>query len=106
MSRRSEVFALELGILLVLGMHVAAIAILWIIGYIASLFVNPSVFLGQVVAAAIFFISIFQLLYVIPVVFLLRRRQRWRLMKGVIIGAVITALLNGGCWLFVITQFR
>jgi hypothetical protein len=40
-----------------------------------------------------------QLLYVIPITLWLRRRQRIGMMKGVIIGAVITALLNGGCFL-------
>ncbi len=43
-----------------------------------------------------------QLIYVIPLVLWLKKRERWGLMKGVIIGAVITALLNGGCWLFLI----
>ncbi|HEY9599879.1 MAG TPA: hypothetical protein V6D33_19630 [Cyanophyceae cyanobacterium] len=51
-----------------------------------------------------FGISIFQLLYVIPTIIWLKRRQRWQLMKGVIICAVITALLNGGCWLLVYTS--
>ncbi len=47
-------------------------------------------------------ISITQLLYVIPVLIWLERRQKWGLMKGVIIGAVLTALLNGGCWLWLL----
>ncbi|MBD0345125.1 MAG: hypothetical protein ICV63_09955 [Coleofasciculus sp. Co-bin14] len=42
-----------------------------------------------------------QFIYVIPVVLWLKRQQRWGLMKGIIIGAVLTALLNGGCWLWV-----
>jgi hypothetical protein len=29
-----------------------------------------------------------------------KKQQRWELMKGVIIGAAIAPLLNGGCWLF------
>ncbi len=45
-------------------------------------------------------ISITQLIYVIPVIIWLRRRQQLALNKGVIIGAVLTALLNGGCYLF------
>jgi hypothetical protein len=44
-------------------------------------------------------ISIFQLVYLIPLMFWLRRRQQFALRKGVIIGAVITALANGACYL-------
>ena len=43
-------------------------------------------------------ISITQLIYVIPVTMRLNRRGQFALKKGVIIGAVITALLNGGCY--------
>jgi hypothetical protein len=45
------------------------------------------------------FIGLIQLVYVIPEVLRLKKQQRWGKMKGVIIGAVITALLNGSCWL-------
>lgn len=45
------------------------------------------------------FIGLIQLVYVIPEVLRLKHQQRWGKMKGVIIGAVITALLNGSCWL-------
>jgi hypothetical protein len=44
-------------------------------------------------------ISITQLIYIIPVIIWLNRRGQFALKKGVIIGAVITALLNGGCYL-------
>jgi hypothetical protein len=44
-------------------------------------------------------ISLFQLIYVISAIFWLRQRQKFAFMKGVIIGAVITALLNGACYL-------
>jgi len=43
-------------------------------------------------------ISLFQLIYVIPAIFWLRQRQKFAFMKGVIIGAVITPLLNGACY--------
>jgi hypothetical protein len=43
-------------------------------------------------------ISITQLIYVIPVIIWLNRRGQFALKKGVIIGAVITALLNCGCY--------
>jgi hypothetical protein len=40
-----------------------------------------------------------QLLYVIPLIIWLKRRRKMGMMKGVIIGAVLTALLNGSCYL-------
>jgi hypothetical protein len=51
-------------------------------------------------------ISIVQLIYGIPTMLWLRRRQQFALMKGVIIGTVITALLNGGCFLMVFINNR
>ncbi len=44
-------------------------------------------------------ISITQIIYIIPTIIWLNRRGQFALKKGVIIGAVITALLNGGCYL-------
>jgi hypothetical protein len=58
-------------------------------------------FPSQVTIAALYSvggIGLLQLLYVVPRSLVLRRQQRWSRMKGVIIGAVIVALLNGGCW--------
>jgi hypothetical protein len=52
------------------------------------------------------FIGIVQLLYVIPLAIHLKRQQKVETMKGVIIGAVITILLNGGCWLWMIGYFN
>lgn len=40
-------------------------------------------------------IGISQFLYVIPLVISLKQRQEWGLMKRVIIGTVLTVLLNG-----------
>lgn len=44
-------------------------------------------------------IGISQLMYVVPYVIRLHRRREWGLMKGVIIGAVLTALLNAACYI-------
>jgi hypothetical protein len=49
-------------------------------------------------------IGIVQLFYVVPRSLALRRQERWARMKGVIIGAVIVALLNGGCWVLFLAQ--
>ncbi len=40
-----------------------------------------------------------QLLYVLPLTIWLKRRGKIGMMKGGSIGAVITALLNGACYL-------
>jgi hypothetical protein len=42
-----------------------------------------------------------QLIYVIPRGIYLYRQKRWPRFKGVVLGAVIAAFLNGGCWVFV-----
>ncbi len=44
--------------------------------------------------------SLIQLVYVIPLALRLKRQGRWGMMKGVIVGAVLTALLNGAGWLW------
>jgi hypothetical protein len=52
-------------------------------------------------------ISVFQLLYIIPMVRYLRKRGAAALAKGLVIGAAITFLLNGSCWgWFLITRPR
>lgn len=105
MRQRNETWEIIGGILLLIGMHFAAFLLLYlliillvrfksfvtilIITYITTNFFNSFIFIGLT-----------QLIYVIPIVFWLKRRQRWGLMKGVIIGAILTALLNGGCFLW------
>ncbi|NEO11021.1 MAG: hypothetical protein F6K59_09355 [Moorea sp. SIO3F7] len=43
-------------------------------------------------------IGIAQLVYVIPALIVLRLLGRWELIKGVILGGLITGLLNLGAW--------
>ena len=93
-----------LGIFFLFGMHSTAIFAIFILGLIVAQIFGTYIFgdytLIVVLAIGGYGFFILQLLYVIPVCLYLRRRQRFALMKGVIIGAVITALLNGGCSLF------
>lgn len=51
-----------------------------------------------------FVIGLLQLLYIVPLIIWSIANQRWGFMKGVIIAAVITALLNGGCWLILFSS--
>jgi phosphotransferase system glucose/maltose/N-acetylglucosamine-specific IIC component len=109
-SHRNEFSQLIRGILLVFIMHIAAIIIGAILlnilssiispllsGHVKELFDKVISALVGILLASLFFIGFAQLVYVIPVCIWLKRRQKRELMKGVIIGAVITPLLNGGC---------
>jgi hypothetical protein len=51
-------------------------------------------------------IGITQLIYVVPLCLWLRRRRQFETAKGVIIGAVITFLLNGSCFLYGLLLFN
>ncbi len=61
-------------------------------------------FLDTFFSLAIIGIGLSQLLYVIPIVISLKRQEKWGEMKGLIIGAVITFLLSGGCWLLLLPR--
>ncbi len=98
MAIRNEFIGIIYGILLLLGMHAIAIVAIFILGFV--LFSNtPGYGILAFWIYAAFSFSLIQLLYVIPVVVKLKQRQKWGIMKGVIIGAVITALVSGGCFL-------
>ena len=101
MSQRNEILGVFLGILLLIGMHIFAILAIVLLSFITGIYG------GQILIIGVFGFFLWQLLYVIPVTLWLKRRQQYGLMKGVIIGAVITALLNGGCsLLFSFQGFR
>ncbi|MGK7901772.1 MAG: hypothetical protein AB4352_10225 [Hormoscilla sp.] len=94
MSERREFVQVIWGILILLGLNVLSVGICLAI---ASLGV-------QVLLIYIAAIGISQLLYVVPLCIWLKRKNRMSMMKGVIIGAVITALLNGGCYLLLLSM--
>ena len=104
MSLRNESSDVISGFFLIMGMHIAAITIAIILAIVGS-YVKFYI-LATPLIYGFFGIGLAQLLYVVPVIILLNQRQRWGLMKGVIIGAVITAFLNGGCWLLVFAGSR
>jgi hypothetical protein len=85
-----------------------AFHILFCVGFIAfyvllSLFANfvPVPFSLSYVLwlLPIIYIGLTQLLYLIPTCIYFSRRGQRALVQGLIIGAVLTALLNGGCFL-------
>ncbi len=100
----NELGKILLGILLLSGCHISALTILGAIASAASSTGNSSI--GIIYLYALLGIGITQLIYVIPLVFWLRWKRKWGLMKGIIIGAVLTALLNGGCWLLFNNMLR
>lgn len=106
MARRNEVTDIISGVFMVLGMHVLAIVTGTIIAYL-SIFIGGklSSVISTILLYALLVIGLSQLVYVVPTILWARSQQKWELMKGIIIGAVFTALLNGGCWLLIGTQF-
>ncbi|MCL1469410.1 hypothetical protein [Argonema antarcticum] len=98
MAIRNEFLGIIYGMLLLLGMHAIAIVAIFILGFVLF-YKTPDYVILVFWLYAAFGFSLIQLLYVIPVVLRLKKQQRWGMMKGVIIGAVITALVNGGCFL-------
>jgi hypothetical protein len=105
MSRRTEFSHIIGGIFLVLGMHIVATAILAILAYIEFIiaFKYKIRFFQLIVIVYFFGIGITQIVYIIPVLWRLKRQEKFALMKGVIVGAIFTALLNGGCWIWLLS---
>ncbi len=63
--------------------------------------VNTKSSMSAIPADAVFFIGASQLVYIIPIILILIRNKQYDMMKGVITGAVLIALLNGSCFMFV-----
>lgn len=105
MSPRTAIIEVFSGVILLLFTHVGVgilgAAIITLISFLYEPLGQPLIFLS---IYAFLGVGIFQLFYVVPMVIVLARRQQWDLMKGVILGATLTALLNGGCWLM-LTNF-
>ena len=91
--QRNELKEIFLGIILLLGLHILAILIFIALAYTFAA-LNSS--LAFIFGLSVYAIGLSQLFYALPLVIWLYQRQKWGLMKGVIIGAVLTALLNGG----------
>jgi hypothetical protein len=114
MSQLNEWTRVLRGILLLFGLNLAAIVVLFLLSAIIIRLINlvpvsiRNFFysLNILILMCIAGIGLFQFLYVIPTIIVLARSQRYAQMKGVIIGAAITALLNAGCFIWFTSQFR
>lgn len=110
MSQINERKGIVSGIFLLISLHITAVTLGRIVLFIYS-FLVEKVGKDNYLGSSLFgyflgYLGIAQLIYVIPAIFILRRERNFTLVKGVIIGAVVTALLNGGCWLFFYSRFR
>jgi hypothetical protein len=97
MSNQNELLETLKGFLLLLLFHLCAGVIIFLLGWLSSPIGNYTILFVWIIGAIGFFF--WQLLYVIPLIIWLKRRRKMGMMKGVIIGAVLTALLNGSCYL-------
>jgi len=103
MSNHNELFETLKGFLLLLFFHVCTGVIIFLLGWLIDwLSSSPRNYLGNYTFLGVWIIGamgflFWQLLYVIPLIIWLKRRRKMGMMNGVIIGAVLTALLNGSC---------
>lgn len=96
-SEPNELIQIFGGFMLLMGLHCVAGTLIFILGFAMGMMAGGYAFLGIWVVGAMGFLF-WQLLYVIPLIFRFRRRRRFAMMKGVIIGATLTALVNGACF--------
>ena len=95
MNHRSSALNFFLGMVTVFVAHVLGAFILYCL---AALIPMPA-WLATLIFVSVFGIGIAQVVYVVPLCLWLRKRRLYPTMKGVVTGAVITFLLNGGCFL-------
>ncbi len=93
MKSKKEINNILLGVFLLLVMHSAAFVILKVFASVIIKF-NPT--LATYIILPFLNLGVSQLFYVIPTIILLKRKKQFSRMTGVIIGAVITLLLNIG----------
>jgi len=93
----NELVEIIKGLSLLLGCHLMAASTIFVLGFILSPILGNYSFLSVWIIGAMGFLF-WQLLYVIPLVLRFQRRGKIGMMKGVIIGAVFTALVNGACY--------
>ncbi|MDF0554787.1 hypothetical protein [Kamptonema sp. UHCC 0994] len=104
MSERPEWRDVLVGIGSAFFMNIAFVLLCVVLISIASSISALSYFL-PLFAYGIFGIGLSQLLYIVPTVINLKRQQKWGEMKGVIIGAILTALISGGCFYLIYSFF-
>jgi hypothetical protein len=99
MSRRTPTIAIISGMALLLAFHLIFCMILIVISVVSSSAFAQAYGIGLMWLFPLLGIGVAQLLYVVPACIYFHRRGHSLLVQGIMIGAVITALLNGGCFL-------
>jgi hypothetical protein len=101
-TRWRELIEIIKGFLLLFLCHALVIVIFFLFNYIIlSISGNYAYALLPVWILGSGGFFLWQLLYVMPLIDYFKRQGKIGMMKGVIIGAVITALLNGSCFLLI-----
>ncbi|MFK8182819.1 MAG: hypothetical protein AB8B99_05545 [Phormidesmis sp.] len=100
MNQQQTSAQLLAGIALLGGAHILFVVAI-------GLLVLLSFFLGLVGGVGFVFllfnIGVFQFLYAVPLCVWLRKKNKSNMRNGVIIGSVLTLLLNGSCYLYLFT---
>jgi hypothetical protein len=92
-DQSNDVFA---GIGLTFGLHLAVLVLLSLGAMLSG---SPE---GLVIAGLLFAtLGVSQLVYIWPAVLVARRRGHPAVAKGLIIGAAITLILSGACWVII-----
>ena len=88
------------------GTVLFAILVAFALFFLSLTFYGRSPLLSSILIYVLFGIGLSQLLYVIPVVLLLKRRQQFALVKGMVIGAAIVFFVSGGCFVLFFWPLR
>jgi amino acid permease len=101
MSRRSEISNIFIGIVLLILCHLAYLMLAGLIVYLLASMPNTDISqkVNTVLGISVLGIGLTQALYVVPLCLYLSKRRQHTVVKGVLIGAVLTMLLNGSCFL-------
>jgi Na+/proline symporter len=86
------------GIFLVPALHIGFVMLLLLVG---TIFDRPKI-LSSLFDLLFYWMGISQFVYLIPVILVFRRRRRFEMIKGIAIGAILTILVNGACFLRII----
>jgi hypothetical protein len=90
-GQRTERAGLRRGLVLLLAWHTGAFLILSLVAILGG----GGSQLPSVLAILGLTIMVWQWIYVLPLVLLLAWKRRWPVLRGVLLGALITTLVNG-----------
>jgi hypothetical protein len=98
LKQRIRLSKFSFGIMLTIAVDILAV----------SLFQLVSIFLPNLLSYADFFflgLGLIQAIYMLPVILILKHKQQFDLLKGVIHTVKITLFLTSPCWIFLLCYF-